>query len=373
MKTMDGIRRGGVAVAIGVLLSAGVPVWAESAGTAGAVFLKIDPNARPTAMGGAYTALAEDVNAVAYNPGGLGRVRQSEITLMHNEYLEDVNHEYLGFVYPNFYEGTLGVDLSYLDLGSFQRYTVGAGGVPVAGGGFDASDLALRAAYGRNYSEELSWGAGLKYIRENLDNVKAQGWAVDLGVMYHPADYDRLTLGMTLLNLGPKMQYQNRHERLPLTWRGGGAYRLEEFPLVFSAELQKSIDDGWGFAAGGEYEFNEAFSLRVGYNSLFDAGSGITCGAGFKFNVFRVDYAYQPVEHMGDIHRLSLNMALGDLRQAAPAAAPAPVYNRQQPVSRPVSAPAPATTSGSPRSGYYEYAGAPAPMYVAPPPIQMLY
>ena len=40
----------------------------------GAAFLKIGTGARPEAMGGAYTALADDVSALHYNPAGLSSV-----------------------------------------------------------------------------------------------------------------------------------------------------------------------------------------------------------------------------------------------------------------------------------------------------------
>lgn len=371
MKTRDGLPA--IALAVALVTALVTAAWAESAGTAGATFLKLEPGARATAMGGAFTAMATDVNALHYNPGGLALAPQAEFTFMHNEYLEDVNHEYLGFVYPRFYDGTLGFDLSYVDLGSFQRYTIGAGNAPVAGGSFDASDLALKVAYGRQYNDEVAWGLGLKYIRENLDNVRASGWAVDAGVMYTPAGYDQVTFGMAVTNLGPKLHYQNRRERLPLTWRGGAAYRVDNFPVIMSAELQKSIDDGWGGAFGAEYAVTEAFALRLGYNSLFDAGNGVTCGAGFKIDAFAVDYAYQPVDDMGDVHRLSLNIGLGQL-QPTPANSRQPAAVAAPPSrSRPVAPPPAAEAPGASRGGYYEYAGAPAPMYTPPPPIQTVY
>ncbi|HNW92244.1 MAG TPA: PorV/PorQ family protein [bacterium] len=366
MKTMDGFIRIGVTAALGIIIG-GSAAWAEAAGTGSASFLTIAPGGRAAAMGGAYTAMADDVNAIAYNPGGLALVQQSEVMLMHNEYLEDVNHEYLGFVYPGFHGGTVGADLSYVDLGTFQRYTIGNLNQPVAGGSFDGSDLSLRVGYGRPYNDEVTWGASLKYIREHLDNVKADGWAVDLGVMYCPAEYDNLTLGMTLLNFGPQLKYQHEKEELPLTWRAGGAYRVQEFPISISADVQKSIDDGWGVAVGSEYVFNDALAFRLGYNSLFDAGSGLTCGLGFRYANFKVDYAYQPVDDMGDIHRVSLNVLLGETRRTETIR---PVRTHGE---RTVPTPQPEPSAATPAGGFYEYTGSPAPLYMAPPPIQTLY
>jgi len=42
----------------------------ENAGTTVFNFLKIESAARPTAMGGAFTGLADDASALYYNPAG---------------------------------------------------------------------------------------------------------------------------------------------------------------------------------------------------------------------------------------------------------------------------------------------------------------
>jgi hypothetical protein len=56
-----------------------------SAGAEPFAFLQLDSSARSAALGGAYTALASDANALQYNPGGLGMVRQNEAQFMYNQ------------------------------------------------------------------------------------------------------------------------------------------------------------------------------------------------------------------------------------------------------------------------------------------------
>ena len=43
----------------------------SATGTTGAQFLRICPGARPAALGGAFTAVTDDANAVAYNPASI--------------------------------------------------------------------------------------------------------------------------------------------------------------------------------------------------------------------------------------------------------------------------------------------------------------
>src|SRR4051794_22299869 len=44
-----------------------------------ASFLKIGVGARALGMGGAFTAIADDVTAMSWNPGGLGGLKQREL------------------------------------------------------------------------------------------------------------------------------------------------------------------------------------------------------------------------------------------------------------------------------------------------------
>lgn len=345
-----------------VILVAAVPAWSDDAGTAGMAFLKIPPGGRPAAMGGAYSALATDVHALAYNPGGLGLVRQSELTLMHTEYFTDINYEYAGFVGPRVAGGTMGASVTYLDLGSFQRTTIGAGGAPVLGGDFDAGDLAFSVGYGRQATPELAWGVAGKYLREKLDDVTGQGWAVDLGVIGRIPSVPGLTLAAGVANLGPGIRYQNERAKLPILWRGGAGYTFGAIPLTLALDLKRATDSNWGVAVGGEYLFQKTLALRAGYDPWQDAGSGFTCGLGVALDNFQVDYAFEPGAELGDIHRISLSVKLGEpALPATPAAAipaPAPAWTTSR-------APAPAAIYAPAYAQSYSSAA----ITVPPPPI----
>ena len=44
----------------------------------GAAFLKLGMGARPVGLGGAFTAISNDVNAIAYNPAGIAQLESNE-------------------------------------------------------------------------------------------------------------------------------------------------------------------------------------------------------------------------------------------------------------------------------------------------------
>ena len=66
-------------------------------GTAAAPFLKIGTSSRAEAMGGAFTAVANDVDANYWNPAGLSQLRRSSVGFTHLEWFEGIRYEYLTY------------------------------------------------------------------------------------------------------------------------------------------------------------------------------------------------------------------------------------------------------------------------------------
>ncbi len=72
----------------------------------GAAFLKIPVGPRVCGTGEAAVAYIDDASALFYNPAGLASVQTFDVLLAHNQWLLDMNHEYVAGAYG--YEG-LGV------------------------------------------------------------------------------------------------------------------------------------------------------------------------------------------------------------------------------------------------------------------------
>lgn len=294
------------ALAVLFVLALAGPAAARAAGAAGAEpfdFLGLDANARAVGLGGAYTSLATDSNALLYNPAGLGRIKRHEVTMMHNEYFESVTQEYLGAATRQGF----GVSLNYLRFADIPRTTYARpdGGM----GTFGIHDLAVGAGFGHTFLEHISVGVAGKYISEENDRYGAKAWAVDSGVLLSLPAVPGLSFGAAMLNAGPDVRFYRDREKLPLTGRGGLSY--EHDGTAVAVDVVKERHDKVRVAAGLERVFFRSVALRAGYSGRNDAGVGVVGGAGWSWKGFAVDYAFTPYGELGLGHRISVTFRWG--------------------------------------------------------------
>lgn len=306
------------AAALGLLLAGGSARAQSAAGAEAFDFLHLDANARAVGMGGAYTALATDSNALLYNPAGLARVRVSEATFMHNQYALGVGQQYIGVALKR----GLGFQLNYASLGDVPRTTISQPGG--AGSRLNVSDLSLGAGYGRALTPDLALGGGVKYISESLGDATARGYAADLGALYRMPEVKGLTLGASLLNLGPTVKFASAKEKLPTTVRLGTAYafNLPRNGVTLALDLTKSLLDKPRLGLGAETLIDEQFAARFGFTTRNDAGLGVTFGLGWVGRKLGADYAFVPLGSLGSAHRISFTLRWGGSDDPATAKAP---------------------------------------------------
>jgi hypothetical protein len=160
--------------------------------------------------------------------------------------------------------------------------------------------------YAKKFDSALSWGANLKYIKEDIQSFSDNTFAVDLGVQYRQPD-SMITYGLAIRNIGGGLTFATESSDLPLTIRAGAAYHSQVMPLVVSAEIA-DIDSDTEFHLGAEYTLQSILALRLGYNSADDLDNGITAGIGLQQSNYELDYAFVPMGVFGDSHRLSYSM-----------------------------------------------------------------
>ncbi len=341
-----------------LLTLGGTAAFAEKihpkAGTSSAAFLKIPVGARPVAMGEAFTALADDLNALYWNPAGMAAFERAAIGATHQEAYEGINHEFVGFVQPRPGARAWGLSLIILNVPADLERRSGAsegglalGQITTPEGTFGATDSAVGASYAlRTTGGDL--GATVRWIRQTIDNVSGNTGALDLGWRRDEV-LPNLSLGAALNNLGPGISLRQSYYPLPLTGRAGAAYRVKALRTTLAMDASISRDDFPVFAWGGEVGITENIFWRGGYRyrwygNPLGALSGFRTGLGFVYKSFSIDYAVAPFGELGNSHRVSLAWKLGrrfvggvpERPAAPPAAAPA-----QEPAA-PKVAPAPA-------------------------------
>lgn len=295
----------------------GYALGAGDKGTSGAQFLKLEPGARPAAMGGAFSAVADDVYAAYYNPAGLGRLKSVEIAGMHNSYFQGISHNFGAVAVPilswvdtrlarNEY-GVMAFSLTSLAVSGIERRGVIETDQPI--GEFGANDFAYSLAYGKELTGEFSAGAAVKFIDQTIDDARSTALGLDLGGLYR---LDRWSLAAGLRNYGTKVKFRSEADPLPLTGYLAGSYRFSE-RFLGAADIRVPRDNSIKLALGGEYRRRFLDDLtgfaRGGYNMAnaeADGFNGVTLGAGLRFRTTEFDFAWLPFGDLGSTFRYSL-------------------------------------------------------------------
>jgi hypothetical protein len=304
-----------IVLAIALLAAALEPAAAinKNAGTTGFNFLKIGVGARPAALGGAYVAVAGDIETVAWNPAGLLGVRQRQTAVSLSRYLVDTQSGFVSVALPA--DGRVwGVSLNYFTYGEMRRTDENGKDE----GTFGAADLAayLTAAQPL-WKDWLALGLNLKAVYSSIDQYASDAYMVDAGLLVS-GPLSGMNLGVSLSNIGfVRRGYVGQAKStLPAHLRLGLAHRPAHAPLpvllLADFNLPLPNDQDPYFAFGAEIRLPGGLYLRPGYSTQ-QTGSqgndplGLTAGVGFALQRYRLDYAFVSYPDLGEVHRVSLN------------------------------------------------------------------
>ena len=282
----------------------------SAAGTTAADFLNLGVGARAAAMGGAYSAVADDATALYWNPAGLTRVLDRSATVMHAAYIASSYFDYGAYAQNFGSYGALGLGVQYFSAGSVNE--TDAAFNPI--GTVTPYDLAASIGYAYKFDSlgGISVGVTGKYIESKLaDSAKTE--ALDAGLL-SPAYLDgNLRLAITMRNLGRAIKYDQTPEQLPLVFGAGGAYRITSNWLV-ALDVDAPKNNNPYANIGTEYLLvggkSWRFAGRAGYSSQTAQGitgfTGASIGIGIGYEGMNVDYAFVPYGSVGTAQRISL-------------------------------------------------------------------
>jgi len=307
-------------------------------------FMAIGVGGRALGMGGAFTAVANDVTAGYYNPAGLANLNYPQISLMHSEQFGDlVNYDYGAVAIP--YGNDMSFGLSIIRLGvdgipdtrNALYDANGDGVVDINSDRLDYSkitefsdqDWAFYLSFAKRHSENFYWGVSVKIIHRDIAEYYANGIGFDIGAYYSPME--NLFVGANIQDVTTTLVAwkTGRNELISPTAKLGTAYRLNILGGTVTPALDLDIrfenrrSSAYGNLGpisfdshlGLEYTFKNLFSIRGGYNDV----KQFTVGAGIKLPKLNIDYSFarfsqSEIDRLPDSHRISLILTLEEPR-----------------------------------------------------------
>jgi len=313
-----------------------------------AAYEDVGVGARVTGMGNAYTAVADDVYSVYYNPAGLGTVDRPMLGTTYSKLFtglsdnSNLQNSFLAYANPvrNGRQGAYGLAWNYFSLSGLYK------------------EMSFFGSYGRRLFPEalpngFYAGATVKYLNRSVGSTDAAGnsftdtgaqipgdadpvlqkgsksnYDLDLGLLYRVRP--RFTLGFTAQHLlEPDIAFSDSDtDKLGRNVKLGGAYQTPW--TTFSGELDLlSAPDGSKDKVGTlafEKWLPTLLHGTFGIRSSIGAGSReyrqVTAGLSYRIFRLQVDYSFtMPLGTVSDTfgsHRMGLTYRFGRPRGAEP-------------------------------------------------------
>ena len=317
----------------------------------------IAPDARAAGMGDVGAATDPDVNSQYWNPAKYPFcISRAGVALNYTPWLRqlvnDMDLAYLAGYYRIGDYSAVSASLRYFSLGEVMT-SENAGAMTV-----NPYEMSIDVAYSLMLSEKFSLAAAVRWIYSDLtydytdDTTPGSAFGADLAFYYN--NYImlghrecQLGIGLNISNIGSKITFggSERSEFIPANMRLGAAlmvpidefnrftiaadankllvptYPLQEegesgedydrriqtdyYDISSIAGIFKSFGDAPGgfkeelqeirWSIGGEYVYNDKFSLRAGYHHESENKGNrkyFTFGAGFRMSAFSLDCGY---------------------------------------------------------------------------------
>ncbi|MBI4860830.1 MAG: hypothetical protein HY815_11310 [Candidatus Riflebacteria bacterium] len=277
-----------------------------------AEFNDIVTGARPAGMGGAFVALADDINALYWNPAGLTLSRAPQIGAMKADEMTPTlgpkfTTDFFGLSSGNAGYGALGIAVLRQGLSDIlQERTLslsyGLALNPFTRLGLNLKTMAL-----------ITKPEGRYFPDPALTDSSTLGF--DLGGL-HVVTPD-LRFGFLVRNLAARLGTVEREE-VRRTYRVGAAYRLhteliDEDYLWITLDLftKEDIDDEAGLKIRNSFGFEWQLTPWIAVRMGADRGR-LTAGAGITALGLSIDYAFaEEQDAVGTSQRISLTYRFG--------------------------------------------------------------
>ncbi|UCG91954.1 MAG: PorV/PorQ family protein [candidate division WOR-3 bacterium] len=246
--------------------------FAQEGGVPGAL-LNYGMSPRTIALGKAFTGLADDQEAVYYNPAGLTQLLTQTVKA---SYLSLYGSQlgYVGYALPTRKLGSFALSAIYFtsrDIDSRDQFMGSYNS-------FNFTQTCFIFSYAFQPVKPVGLGTNLKLMTSKVAQYGALGIGSDIGIFLFPRGI--LSLGIVCQNiLGPKLTHYERTDEIPVTFRGGVALKLYQERLTIVVDVVKSVLEYTSIEPHVGIEFVPVFpilTLRGGFDKNFlNIGVGI--------------------------------------------------------------------------------------------------
>lgn len=321
----------------------------ERTGQAGASELLINPWSQSSGMASANTASCRGLESSFLNVAGLTGINGTELMFSHASWFADISVNAFGFGQKVGDTGSMSLAIMSLDFGDIERTTNDNpdGGI----GTFSPQFMNIALSYAKKFTYNMSAGLTVKMISESAAELSANGVALDAGVHYETGRRGEAKFGITLKNIGPRMQFNGDGDdvtvnglngydmtmeirsssfELPSLLQIGGSYDFylmnDSFRFTCSETFVSNSFSKDQFLTGLEMSWKEMVSLRGGYtyeSGIFDdydsgrtsAFTGFSAGFSFELPIsddtnFGLDYSYRPANPFQAVHSFGARIIL---------------------------------------------------------------
>tara|TARA_Y100000994_G_C15679591_1_gene437150 strand:+ start:555 stop:1604 length:1050 start_codon:yes stop_codon:yes gene_type:complete len=321
----------------------------ERTGQAGAFELLINPWAQSSGMAGANTASSRGLESSFLNVAGLTGIEGTELIISNASWFADISINAFGFGQRIGDTGVMSLAIMSLDFGDIERttYQNPDGGI----GSFSPQFMNIALSYAKKFTYNMSAGLTMKMISQSAAELSANGVALDAGVHYETGRRGEAKFGITLKNIGPRMEFNGDGDditvnglngydmtmeirsasfELPSLLNIGGSYDFylmnDVLRITCSETFVSNSFSKDQFLTGLEISWKEMVTLRGGYsyesgildeydNGRTTAFTGLSAGFSVELPLsddtnFGLDYSYRPADPLQSVHTFGARIVL---------------------------------------------------------------
>ena len=252
------------------------------------------PSARSVGMGRAFAGLANDTNAIDYNPAGLRLIPGNQFSSTYSNLygVEGLNYTQLKMAIPVIGYGTFGALFS--DFGPSEY-----------------KERVLVFSHGFGLAEGIMMGYNLKSMGVSIEEYGSDSaFGIDVGILARVSD--GIGLGACARNINePEISQGN--EKLPEEF-AAGLYYVPVQGLNFAFDIDKVLDQPLSLHIGTEFRLLDFLAFRTGIQTN---PSNYSFGFGLNYGTIYFDYGYQAHATLDDLHVFSLAAKFGGEKEAS--------------------------------------------------------